>query len=97
MKSTIKVLLTQRDSGLMAQFREFIWQVKTALLSLKTSKTLADVYGYTFDPALDRDGSDIFTKPTRPAQQLPAEDYSVHFISKCNYQYYSMTLLRLPS
>ena len=66
-KSTIEGLLTQRDSGLMAQFCEFIRQLKTALLSLKTSKTLADVYGYTFDPALDKDGNYISTQSTRPA------------------------------
>jgi hypothetical protein len=88
MKSTIKVLLTQRDSGLMAQFRGFKRQLKTALLSLKTYKTLADVYGYTFDPALDRNGNDISTQSTRPARKLPAS-YNVHLISKCGYGFYS--------
>jgi hypothetical protein len=88
MKSVLKVTLTQRDGGLRAQFREFKRQLKTALLSLTTSKTLGDAYGYTFNPVVDKYNKDISTRSTRPAQALPADKYVVQLISKCNYGYY---------
>ena len=81
-------MLTQRDSGLMAQFSEFIWQLRIALLSLKTSKTLADTFDYAFDPAVDKDGNDMYTQLTRPARKLPAS-CKVHWISRCNCAFYS--------
>ena len=89
MKSIIKVLLTQRDSGLMVQFREFKQQLKTALLSLRTSKALGDAYGYAFNPVVDRNGHDISTQSTRPTRELPAS-YVVQLISKNNYSFYSV-------
>ena len=86
MKSIIKVLLTQRDSELMVQFREFKQQLKTALLSLRASKALGDAYGYAFNPAVDRNGHDISTQSTRPRRELPAS-YVVQLISKNNYSF----------
>ena len=88
MKSILKVTLTQRDGGLRAQFREFKRQLKTALLSLKTSKTLGDAYSYTFNPVVDKYNKDISTRSTRPAQALPADKYVMQLISRCNYGYY---------
>ena len=72
LRSLTNVLLTQRDNGLMAQFREFTKQLKRAFLSLSMYKTRADAYSYTFDPHVDNDGNDIPTKSMRPAQELPA-------------------------
>jgi hypothetical protein len=88
MKSILKVSLTQRDGVPRAKFREFTRQLKTGLLSLKMSKTLGDVYSYTFNPVVDHHGNDISTRPTRPAQALPADKYVMHRISRCNYGFY---------
>ena len=71
----------------MAHFRAFTKQLKTALLSLSASKTLADAYGYTFDPAEDKDENDVSTQSMRPTQKLP-DIYRMKYVRKTSYTFY---------
>ena len=87
LRSVTNVLLTQRDNVLVAQFREFTKHLSRVLLSLSTSKTLADAYSYTLDPHVDKNGNDISTKSMRLAKRLPAT-YVMQYIKRLTYTYY---------